>query len=76
MYSRPLDQATEQLAGEHPLFYSVKGFQYTSKGFKLKVVEAKMTKSMSQVGRYIDNGPMESFWGTLKSEKYGLHKDI
>lgn len=29
---------------------------------------------MSRVGRYIDNGPMESFWGTLKSEMYYLRK--
>lgn len=29
-----------------------------------------MTHSMSR----IDNGPMESFWGTLKCEKYYLHK--
>ncbi|MBU5267454.1 IS3 family transposase [Virgibacillus proomii] len=33
-----------------------------------------MTHSMSRVGKCIDNGPMESFWGTLKSEKYYLHK--
>lgn len=29
---------------------------------------------MSRVGKCIDNGPMESFWGTLKCEKYDLHK--
>lgn len=33
-----------------------------------------MTQSMSRVGRCIDNGPIESFWGTLKCEKYYLHK--
>ena len=33
-----------------------------------------MTHSMSRVGKCMDNGPMESFWGTLKSEKYYLHK--
>lgn len=71
---KTLDQATEQLAGEHPLIHSDRGFQYTSKGFKRKIVAAKMTQSMSRVGRCIDNGPMESFWGTLKSEKYNLHK--
>ena len=27
-----------------------------------------MIQSMSRVGRCIDNGPMESFWGLLKSE--------
>ncbi|NBD23070.1 hypothetical protein GT019_04220 [Paenibacillus sp. T1] len=33
-----------------------------------------MIQSMSRrVGRCIDNGPMESFWGTLKCEKYYLH---
>ncbi|WP_432760171.1 transposase [Lysinibacillus zambalensis] len=35
---------------------------------------ANMTQSMSRVGRCIDNGPIESFWGTLKCEKYYLHK--
>lgn len=29
---------------------------------------------MSRVGRCIDNGPIEAFWGTLKVEKYYLHK--
>lgn len=29
-----------------------------------------MTQSMSRVGRCIDNSPIESFWGTLKSEMY------
>lgn len=43
-------------------------------GFKRKIDEAEMVHSMSRVGRCIDNGPMESFWGTLKCEKYYLHK--
>ena len=29
---------------------------------------------MSRVGRCIDNGPMEAFWGNLKSEMYYLRK--
>ena len=33
-----------------------------------------MTQSMSRVGRCIDNGPMESFWGTLKTEMYYIEK--
>ena len=33
-----------------------------------------MTQSMSRVGRCIDNGPMEGFWGTLKAEMYYLRK--
>jgi len=29
-----------------------------------------MTQSMSRVGRCIDNGPMEGFWGIIKRETY------
>ena len=29
-----------------------------------------MTQSMSRVGKCIDNGPMEGFWGILKREQY------
>jgi len=61
-------------SGEHPLIHSDRGYQYTSKGFKGMIEEAKMTHSMSRVGRCIDNGPIESFWGTLKCEEYYLKK--
>lgn len=69
-----LDQAIALLDGAHPLIHSDRGFQYTHQGFKRRIDKAKMTQSMSRVGRCIDNGPMESFWGTLKSEKYYLEK--
>ena len=72
---KTLDQATALLLEEeHPLIHSDRGYQYTSKGFKQRIDAAKMTQSMSRVGRCIDNGPMESFWGTLKCEKYYIHK--
>ncbi len=29
-----------------------------------------MTQSMSRVGKCIDNGPMEGFFGTLKTEMF------
>ena len=29
---------------------------------------------MSRVSRCIDNGPMEGYWGILKSKKYYLNK--
>ena len=58
----------------HPLFHSDRGFQYTSKGFHDKLIAANMRQSMSRVGRCIDNGPMEGFWGILKSEMYYLRK--
>lgn len=59
---------------EHPMIHSDRGFQYTSREFKRIVDEAKLTQSMSRVGRCIDNSPIEAFWGTLKCEKYYLHK--
>lgn len=73
---KTLDQATALLDGDqdHPLIHSDRGFQYTSHGFKRRIDAAGMVQSMSRVGRYIDNGSMESFWGTLKCEKYYLHK--
>ncbi|XKE55653.1 IS3 family transposase [Sutcliffiella horikoshii] len=71
---KTLDQATAMLNGEHPLLHSDRGFQYTHLEFKRKIDKAKMTHSMSRVGRCIDNGPIESFWGTLKCEKYYLEK--
>ena len=39
---------------------------------KLFYVEFNAKQSMSRVGRCIDNGPMEGFWGILKSEMYYL----
>ncbi|WP_088088267.1 IS3 family transposase [Bacillus sp. OV166] len=71
---KTLDQAITHLDGDKPLIHSDRGYQYTSHGFKRKLDAAEMTHSMSRVGRCIDNGPMESFWGTLKCEKYYLHK--
>ncbi|MNS77661.1 IS2 transposase TnpB [compost metagenome] len=55
------------------LLHSDRGFQYTSIHFKKMLDDAELTQSMSRVGCCIDNGPMESFWGTLKCEKYYLH---
>ena len=33
-----------------------------------------MIQSMSRVGKCIDNGPMEGFWGILKRERYYKRK--
>ena len=69
-----LDRALKAAPGGTPMLHSDRGFQYTSLAFKRRLQTANMTHSMSRVGRCIDNGPMESFWGTLKCEKYYLHK--
>lgn len=68
------DEAVELNPDAHPLFHSDRGFQYTSKIFHQKLISAGMTQSMSRVSRCIDNGPMEGFWGILKSEMYYLKK--
>ena len=56
-----------------PIFHSDRGFQFTSKVFKFKLDQQGMIQSMSRVGKCIDNGPMEAFWGILKSEMYYLY---
>lgn len=66
------DLAHEQYPDAKPIFHSDRGYQYTSKSFKKKLDDAGITQSMSRVSRCIDNGPMEAFWGMLKSEMYYL----
>lgn len=66
------DLAISKYPDAHPVFHSDRGFQYTSKLFKAKLDKAEMVQCMSRVGRCIDNGPMEGFWGILKCEMYHL----
>ncbi|MGG3471580.1 IS3 family transposase [Neobacillus pocheonensis] len=68
-----LNLALQAAPESSPMLHSDRGYQYTSLGFKKLLDDNKMIQSMSRVGRCIDNGPMESFWGTLKCEKYYLH---
>ncbi|MCI9534159.1 MAG: DDE-type integrase/transposase/recombinase, partial [Lachnospiraceae bacterium] len=56
--------------GAQPIFHSDRGYQYTSKVFRQKILEAGMTQSMSRVAHCTDNGPMEGFWGIMKREMY------
>ena len=65
-----LDRALAANPDAHPLFHSDRGFQYTTRVFHDKLAAAGMTQSMSRVGKCIDNGPMEGFWGILKRERY------
>ena len=64
------DKAVAETPDAHPLFHSDRGFQYTNRVFHTKLERAGMTQSMSRVGKCIDNGPMEGFWGILKRERY------
>lgn len=64
------DKAVCSNPGATPLFHSDRGYQYTSKAFRQRILDAGMTQSMSRVARCIDNGPMEGFWGMMKREMY------
>lgn len=71
----PLVMNTFKMAFEaepyaHPLSHTDRGFQYTGYQFFAMVKEHGLIHSMSRVGRCIDNGPMEGFWGILKRENY------
>lgn len=67
---KTFDRAVKVNTDAHPLFHSDRGFQYTSRVFHQKLVQAGMVQSMSRVAHCIDNGPMEGFWGILKRERY------
>ena len=54
------------------LLHSDRGFQYTSNHFKEYIEKNGIIQSMSRVGKCIDNGPMENFWGIIKEEMYQL----
>ena len=60
--------AIEANPGVTPILHSDRGFQYTSKEYVREVSKARITRSMSRVGRCIDNAPMESFWSHFKDE--------
>ena len=64
------DKAIALNPGAKPIFHSDRGYQYTSKEFRQRIVDAEMTQSMSRVAHCIDNGPMEGFWGVMKREMY------
>ncbi|WGS64658.1 IS3 family transposase [Marinitoga aeolica] len=64
------DNAIKKYPNAKPIFHSDRGFQYTSRVFNDKLEKSGMTQSMSRVGKCIDNGPMEGFFGIIKSEMF------
>ncbi|SRR5512139_598595 len=60
------------VAGKRPLpglmHHSDRGSQYCSHEYRKLLDQFHMRASMSRKGDCYDNAPMESFWGTLKSE--------
>lgn len=76
LVNQTLEIAVSENPGAHPLFHSDRGFQYTRKVFKQKLIDLDITQSMSRVNRCIDNGPMEGFQGILKEMLDVLYPDI
>ena len=48
--------------------HSDRGIQYCAPEYRKLLDRLDITASMSRKGNCYDNAPMESFWGTLKSE--------
>ncbi len=71
---KTFDKAIKKNPNAKPIFHSDRGFQYTSKMYKKKLEKQEMKQSMSRVGHCIDNGPIEGFWGIIKSEMYQMYK--
>ena len=65
-------QIEDSILPTKTLLHSDRGYQYTSNFFKKFVENHQITQSMSRVGKCIDNGPMENFWGIIKEEMYRL----
>ena len=57
-----------------PIIQSDRGYQYTSHEYKRLSEKHHFTKSMSRVGRCLDNQPIERFWGTYKAESFYIKK--
>jgi putative transposase len=54
--------------GSGLIHHSDRGRQYCAQEYRGLMDQFKMRASMSRKGDCYDNAPMESFWGTLKSE--------
>lgn len=67
-----ITQIEDTIIPKKTLLHSDRGFQYTSHDFKYFIDDHQITQSMSRVGKCIDNGPMENFWGIIKEEMYRL----
>ena len=50
------------------IHHSDRGSQYCAHDYRKLLIQFRMSCSMSGKGNCYDNAPMESFWGTLKTE--------
>lgn len=54
--------------------HSDRGSQYCAWGYRQRLHQRGLQPSMSRCGNCYDNAPMESFWGTLKTELVHQHR--
>jgi transposase InsO family protein len=52
------------------LHHSDRGSQYASEEYQTVLTQYQMVGSMSRKGNCYDNAPMESFFGTFKTERH------
>ena len=69
-----LELAFEANPDAKPYIHSDRGCQYTSGMYREMSLKHGFKISMSRVSKCLDNQPIESFWGTLKSEYYYRNK--
>ncbi|UOO83912.1 IS3 family transposase [Neisseria dumasiana] len=70
MVTQMLDNAFGRLKGATPLPHSDQGVLYRTGAYRAKLAENGIVQSMSRKGNCRDNAPMESFFGTLKTESF------
>jgi putative transposase len=63
-----LKAVTAQRLPDGLVHHSDRGIQYCAPEYRKLLDRLNITVSMSRKGNCYDNAPMESFWGTLKSE--------
>lgn len=69
LVSKMLDNGFEILKeGDSPILHSDQGWHYQMKQYQKALKEQGITQSMSRKGNCLDNAPIESFFGLLKSE--------
>ena len=61
IFLQAFDKAIEKNPTTKPIFHSNRGFQNTNKNLQKKLKDTNMTQSISRVGHFIDNGPIEGF---------------
>lgn len=69
-----LENSYTKMIPKNAVLHSDRGTQFTSLEYKEALEKLGITHSMSRVGKCIDNGPMEGFFGNIKTEKYYLKK--